>query len=283
MRTMIYKTALVMGLVITSISLDATPDASSSLEEAKKRLRWAVPRRFPKTPSDYEADSWRQGATVVPKVLTTTATVGVGARPDTRAATTVRSDKRPWDTVQPRTGEIPAHWLTPMLTSKQMLPFGVAPAGEETFIIIPCGEDGDLLSTETALNTALWNELDGLYRERKGLGANTPQTLISRLDYGGALSIQLPLRSRRGRLVVYPTSGDVMRAARIPEGTKAVMDSNIYRRVVGSVTEARYLVAVLNAPALEEAFRACRTSGRHFHKNLPRASSTPFRHSAPGS
>ena len=125
--------------------------------------------------------------TIVPKVLTTTATVGAGTRPDTRIATTERSDKHPWDTMQPRTGEVPAHWLTPMLTSKPLLPFGLAPAGLET-VIIPCGEDGELQSTETARHTAFWTELDDLYRERRGLGGNTPQTLISRMDYGSALS-----------------------------------------------------------------------------------------------
>lgn len=35
---------------------------------------------------------------------------------------------------------------------------------------------------------------------------------------------------------------------------------------MGSIEEARYLVAVLNAPSLEKAFRLCRTSGRHFQK-----------------
>ena len=271
----VRPSSLRAGRVLKAVCPDATPDAASSLEEAQIRLRWTAPRRFPQTPSDYAADRWRQGATVVPKVLTTTAMVGAGTRPDTRTATTERSDKRPWDTVQPRTGAVPAHWLTPMLTSKQLLPFGRAPAEPDTFIIIPCGEDGELLSTETARHTALWTELDDLYRELRGLGANTPQTLISRMDYGGALSAQLPLRSRRGRLVVYPTSGDVMRAARITEETKAVMDSNVYWRVVGSVTEARYLVALLNAPDLEAAFRACRTSGRHFHKNPWRAVPIP--------
>ena len=261
------------GKVLKAECPGATPDASSSLDEAQMRLRWTVPRRFPQVPSDYAADSWRQGATVVPKVLTTTATVGAGTRPDTRVATTERSDKRPWDTMQPRTGEVPALWLTPMLTSKPLLPFGLAPAGLET-VIIPCGEDGELLSTETARNTAFWTELDDLYRERRGLGGNTPQTLISRMDYGSALSAQLPLRSRRVCLVVYPSSGDVMRAARITEGMAAI-NSNVYRRAMDNITEAQYLVAVLNAPALEEAFRACRTSGRDFHKNPWRAVPIP--------
>ena len=253
------------GEVLKAECSGSTPEASSSLDDAQTLLRWIVPRRFPQAPSDYAADNWRQGATIVPKVLTTTATVGAGSRSDTRTATTVRSDQRPWDTVQPRTGEVPAHWLTPLLTSKQLLPFGLAPAGPET-VIIPRDEDGELLSTETARQKAFWTELDDLYRERRGIGGNTPQSLMRRMDYGSALSVQLPLRTRRVRLVVYPTSGDVMRAAHIAEGM-AVMDSKVYWRATHSVTEARYLVAVLNAPALEAAFRACRTSGRDFHKN----------------
>ena len=261
------------GRVLKAECPGATPEASSSLDEALTLLRWTAPRRFPKEPSDYAADTWRQGATVVPKVLTMTATVGAGTRPDTRIATTVPSAQSPWNTVQPRTGEFPANWLTPLLTSKQLLPFGLAPAGSET-VIIPCGENGELLSTEVARRTAFWTELDDLYRERKGLGGNTPQTLMNRMDYGSALSVQLPLGSRRIHLVVYPTSGDIMRAAHIPEGS-AVMDSQVYWRATDSVTEARYLVAVLNAPALEEAFRACRTSGRHFHKNPWRAVPIP--------
>ena len=57
-----------------------------------------------------------------------------------------------------------------------------------------------------------------------------------------------------------------MRASCIQTGS-AVMDSNVYWRRMGSPSEARYLVAVLNAPCLEKAFRDARTSGRDFHKS----------------
>ena len=59
----------------------ATPEASSPLDEARMRLHWAAPQRFPQVPSDYSDESWRQGATIVPKVLTTTARVGAGPCP----------------------------------------------------------------------------------------------------------------------------------------------------------------------------------------------------------
>ena len=242
-----------------------TPGASLSWGEAQSLLLWETPDKFLQIPSDYAHDGWRQGATIVPKVLTTAAEVRSCQSPDTISVTTIRSDKRPWDVVQPRTGELPAHWLVPLLTSKQLLPFGISPAGPET-VIIPCNEDGELLSAETARQTNFWAELDDLYRERRGMGSNTPKNLIARINYAGALSSQLPLWSQSGCLVIYPTSGDIMRAAHISAGM-AAMDSKVYRRIVDSAAEARYLVAVLNAPCLEKAFRESRTGGRDFHKN----------------
>ncbi len=56
-----------------------------------------------------------------------------------------------------------------------------------------------------------------------------------------------------------------MRAAHMPEG-QAVLSSKVFRRPMDSLTEARYLVAVLNAPSLGKAFRLCRASGRDFQK-----------------
>lgn len=242
-----------------------TPDASLSWGEAQSLLLWETPDEFPPESSYYAHDGWRQGATIVPKVLTTVEVVRSCQRPDTKSVTTIRSDKRPWNVVQPRTGELPAHWLVPLLTSKQLLPFGISPAGLET-VIIPCNEDGELLSAETARQTNFWTELDDLYRERRSMGSNTPQNLIARINYARALSSQLPLRSQSGCLVIYPASGDIMRAAHI-SADMAAIDSKVYRRIVDSIAEARYLVAVLNAPCLEKAFRQSRKSGRDFHTN----------------
>ena len=253
------------GAILKATCPDGTPNASMSWGEAQSLLFWKTPDQFPQTPSDYAHDSWRQGATIVPKVLTTAEVVRSCQSSDIKSVTTIRSNKPPWKVVQPRTGELPTHWLVPLLTSKQLLPFGIAPAGPET-VIIPCSEDGELLSVETARQTSFWAELDDLYHEFRGMGSNTPKNLIAQINYAGKLSAQLPLRSQSGYLVIYPTSGDIMRAAHVSAGM-AAMGSTMYRRTVDSVTEARYLVAVLNAPCLEKAFLQSRRSGRHFHKN----------------
>ena len=154
-------------------------------------------------PSAYAPDEWRQGATIVPKVLATAEVARAWHISDQRSVTTIRSDKPPRDSVQSRTGEIPEHRLTAMFTSRHLLPFGVATERFET-VIIPCDGDGELLPTETARQTTFWAELDDLYGERRGMGGNTPRNLIAQIDYAGKLSKQLPLRSQSGCLVVYP-------------------------------------------------------------------------------
>lgn len=65
-------------------------------------------------------------------------------------------------------------------------------------------------------------------------------------------------------MVVYPSSGDIMRACRIQPG-KAIVDASLYYFVASSASEAAYLVALMNAPCLADAFAQSRESGRDFH------------------
>ena len=97
----------------------------------------------------------------------------------------------------------------------------------------------------------------------EGRGEGTPVTLLKQFDYMGKLSAQ-PLRPQRGRrLVLYPGSGDIMRAARTRAGD-AVVDYTLYRLAVESEAEAGYLVALMNAGCLARAFAESKESGRHF-------------------
>ena len=263
----------VSSALLTAQRLGEPPSPSLPWADASALLRFVAPKHFSHKPSHYAPDQWRQGATIVPKVLTAVARQQAGRRQDTRTVTTVQSDQHPWKVVQPRTGDVPAHWLKPLLRSKQLLPFVVSPP--ET-ALIPCGEDGHLLDRAGARECPFWADLDDLYGERRGAGSNTPQNLLARINYGQAIETQLPLRSDREgeHLVVYPASGDIMRAARVP-ADKMVMDSKNYYRVATSAAEARYLVALLNAPALQAAFHFSRGSGRDFHKNPWRAVPIP--------
>ena len=241
------------------------PTAASTLDQAAELLQWSVEVRFPRVPSDYEPGQWKQGATVLPKVLVMLDRSSPSSQAGYTTITTCRSQKLPWKELDPRTGDIPKAWIIPLLTSKHLLPFAVSPQGSEQ-VVIPLDKNGYLLSHKTARLEPFWAELDDLYHELRSQGQNTPQTLLARIDYNNGLTVQLPLRKFERRLVVYPKSGDIMRACRLTEDRMILQDTT-YRHLAETIEEAAFLIAVLNAPALTAAFAQSRTSQRDFHKN----------------
>ena len=100
-----------------------------------------------------------------------------------------------------------------------------------------------------------------------GSGKSTPKTLKTQIDFNQKLSRQLAADKGSGNtLVLYPKSGDVMRAARtVPSA--AVIDHTVYYFPANDEDEAAFLVGLLNAPGLSRAFKEARTSGRDFHKS----------------
>lgn len=205
---------------------------------------------------------FRQGATITPKVLACVASVSDAARRGDVRVTTDRSRHWPWKEVSPRVGTVPRHWVMDLNLSKQLLPFAMLRPSQA---LIPVDGSRGLLEDPGAV-CSFWTELDEIYQEFRGAGGSTPRTLLDQLDYNGKLASQLPPRSYlRARTVVYPSSGDIMRAARAHGGT--IIDSTLYRWVAASHEEAAFLVALLNAECLRVAFRQSRGSGRHFHKH----------------
>lgn len=174
--------------------------------------------------------------------------------------TTRKSVKKPWKEVTPRTVEVPRQWLFDMFTSNSVPSFVAQPITA----IIPVDAGGHLLE-ETKIDEEGWLLLNELYTAHAGAGKNTPPTLLQRIDYHGALAAQLPLRPRTSRnLVLYPTSGDIMRAARARPG-EAIADSTLYWYQARTSREAGYLTVLLNTSCLQHAYTSTRESGRHFH------------------
>ena len=261
---------------IEAIHTGRRPRPDNTLLEAQPLLRFqASPPRLSREPSAFLDDNntplFRQGATITPKVLTVAASVTASADPDRRTVTTARSNKEPWNAINPVTGEVPAHWVRRLLTSNELLAFAVLPDLPQA--IVPTDARGRLLG-DPAAQSAFWGELDDYYSEHRGQGRNTPKTLIGRIDYLRQVAAQLqPLRIHK-TLVLHPTSGDIMRAARIAPGT-AILQHTIHYLRARSPDEAAFLVALLNAPRLNHAFLQSRTSGRHFTNNPWRAVPIP--------
>ena len=258
------------------------PDAMDDLEKASALLAFRrAPPKLPCAPSEYQDAKgdvpFRQGASIVPKVLTVVAVARKGSSPATANVETVASRHAPWKVVAPQEGDVPNRWLRPLLASTDLYPFAVA--HELARAIIPVNARGRLLDRPGNV-APFWDELEKIYEEFRGRGRSTPRTLRKQIDFSSKLSRQLGLPAReRSRVVLYPKSGDIMRAARIPAG-KTILEDTIYYWQARSGGEAAFLVGLLNAPGLRRAFAESRSSGRDFHKNPWRSVPIPRYNSA---
>ena len=251
---------------LTGVMRGELPPPYASLDDIRDRLVFeATPTPIPRATSSYldtkEKPLFRQGATVTPKVLV------VLRKPSRKTgkqcrATTTRSQHAPWSEIEPLTGTIPCTWIRDLIPSSRVLPFAISPAGMLQ-AIIPTRKDGSLDQSAAGKST-FWTSLNAIYTENKGVGRHTPDDLMSNIDFGSKLTAQLSLSGRSKTMVLYPSSADIMRACRIRPG-EAIVDSTLYYYVATSASEAAYLVALLNAPCLTEAFAQSRDSGRDFH------------------
>ena len=228
-------------------------------------IEWAQPAAaLPERESGYSGE-FRRGADIFPYVLSIAEQVeAVGGAVE---VSTRRSRQEPWSGVNPQRVRVPARWLSPLLRSDHLLPFATAPDGSDR-AIIPLDGEGRLLGFEEARREEGWRGLDEIYRELRGGGRNTPRALLDNLDHQGKLRRQLPMAARDANapvdLVIYPKSGDIMRACRIRTG-EALIHTTLYYCRFELADESAYLVALLNAPVLNAAFVQSRQSGRDFH------------------
>ena len=233
-----------------------------TLHTANGRIQFnEAPAPLPQAPSGYAQASIKEGATLVPHVLALVDSRRNTGRIGWAEVTTRPSKRNQWGEVEVQTGEVPDVWIRPVHTSPDMLPY--LAMREPPLAIIPVGDDGKLHSQPDQA-CPFWSELDEVYDAYRTHGKGTPRTLIGRFDFSRGLSAQ-PLRPQPDRcLVLSPSSGDIMRAARTQAGV-AVVDATLYWMVAQSEDEAGYLVALLNAHCLRRAFDESRESGRDFH------------------
>ena len=241
-----------------------------SLRETLRRLGVKRARKkTPQTPSEYRNAGFRQGASIGPAVLTKVTIdeqIMSTAEPDDEVeVTTIPSTDKGWKKVRPLTGTVPRRWVRKLCTSKEMLAFWMH--NEVGYAIVPVNEEG-CLEPYPGRTNELWAEFESLYEEHRTKGTNNPKTLREGIDYGNKLSRQLPGgQTCERRTVLYPKSSDIMRAARFAKQEEIANDT-LYHWKAGSEGEAAYLVALLNAPALSQAFLDSRRSGRDFHTHL---------------
>ena len=256
------------------IKAQTDPEKFRALIELK-----VAPERIPTASSGYLNDDnkplFRNGAIFFPQVLIRVERCMINnGRAELQTLRPGPRSKRPWKLLEAFDGDVPASWVRSALFSEDVFPFHVTSCPSR--VLVPTHDDGRLLR-EAEFQEGFWRKLDQAYREHCGKGSNTPKTLIDQIDYQKKLSAQLLSQTtKQGKsTVLYPNSGQRMRAARIDRQTELI-DNTLFWWEAPSELESLYLLSILNAPALSKAFAEGRNSDRHFtvtpwlHVPIPR-------------
>jgi hypothetical protein len=221
---------------------------------------------------------FRQGATLVPRMLSLVEHKPMGRLGADPSAPMVRSrrsplEKQPWRDAKGIENQVESAFLRPVLLGESILPFRLLLPFEG---VIPIADDGALLSAKSAgaktghYNLAGWMEqAEALWTQ---LSANPEMSLIDRWNFQRGLSNQFPISPIR---VVFAASG-TLPSALVLRDYRAVVEHGLYWVAPASEEEAQYLTGLLNSEAARSRAERYQARGqfgaRHFDKvmfNLP--------------
>jgi SAM-dependent methyltransferase len=211
-------------------------------------------------PGSPYASDFKQGATVVPRVLTMVEAAPAGPLGVPKGHSYVRSarsiqEKEPWRSTPSLSGVIENQFLHRLLLGSNVLPFRTTSSIQA---VIPWTEEG-MLDTEAREEfpglADWWTRAEAIWAKHKS--GRSSMGLIDRLDYQRGVSAQFPPASHR---VVYSASGTYLAAARLTGD--ALIEHKLYWTAVASLSEARYLTAILNSAALGERVTPLQSVGQ---------------------
>jgi len=217
-------------------------------------------------------DAFRQGATLVPRVLciverAETGKLGGAANAPKIVSRRTNLEKKPWRDLPTLQGQIEAEFLRPVYLGESIAPF--RPLSPQ-LAVIPVSE-GKMLDAKMASNRGFPHLARWMTKaEELWIGNGTGgMSLIERWDYHGELSRQYPLRPIR---VLYAGSGTSPASCLIQNQADAVIDTKLYWMGVETVEEGLFLVAVLNSEAVRVRVAPQQSRGqwgaRDFHKTF---------------
>ena len=182
--------------------------------------------------------------------------------------TTKASTKAPWKGVS-FTTVVETEALHRTLRAQTLMPFVCAP---DAYFIAPLSIERTTVlelhnhefKTRLPLTHEYWEEAETRYARNRSETAGV--TLSQNVDFQRTLTRQITASdSKKLSKVFYNKSGERLRACRGPIGLLA--DDKTYWYVASSEDEALYLIGVLNADRLQEAWRESKTSKLHFDTN----------------
>lgn len=215
-------------------------------------------------------DRFRQGATLVPRVLCYVARAPVGRLGGSGTAPVVRSmrssqEKKPWKDLEALQMPVDSASLRTAYLGASIAPFRMLDTPEA---VIPVTDTGDVLDASGARArglsaTAAWLAACEALWAQHGAGN---MTLRARIDYNGGLASQLPVGQLR---IVFAKSG-TQPAAAVLRDERAVIDHTLYWMATESEDEAHYLSALLNSESVRRRIEHMQSRGeqgaRHFDK-----------------
>lgn len=215
-------------------------------------------------------ERFRDGAILYPRMLimvTDSPTTPLGV-PQGRQAVVSRQtalDKPPWRGLPQQHGVVESPFVRPAYLGESIAPFRVLNVGRA---VVPY--DGTRLMDGSDDRIDRYPGLARWWRDSEALWlthrSSARRTLAEQLDYLGQLRAQFPIAPIR---VVYSKAGNHLAAAIVQDGL-GVIDHTLYWAPVGTLDEANYLTAILNAPALTDLIRPFQSVGafgpRHFDK-----------------
>jgi SAM-dependent methyltransferase len=194
-------------------------------------------------PRSLWADRFRQGATIVPRLLFFVTRQAAGPLGMPAGKASVRSlkranDKKPWKDLPALEGVIETEFIRPVAIGESVLPFRIAEVFEAILPRTPEGlMDGqsDRLDAFEGL-ASWWRRAEAVWDAHR---SSDRLTLVERLDYVHSLEQQFPIQPER---IVYNKSGMHLVAARLND-RRAVIDHKLYWATAASTEEAQYLCA----------------------------------------
>ncbi|MBI4282733.1 MAG: N-6 DNA methylase [Chloroflexi bacterium] len=234
---------------VTSYS-GTLPRRDAPPAEAQQCLTWREipwPSQREKRVTAGYAGRFRDGAVVFPSVLFRVQLVEAGILGPNPNAPLVESrrtrlEKPPWKGVPTLRRNVEAEFLGTLYLGESVAPFRLL---EPILAVVPCQEDGELLDSAQAQRRG-YAHLAGWLAEAEQLWAEHGRgrrSLLEQLDYYGQLTSQFPTQPIR---VVYTASGTLPAAALLSDA-RGVVEHKLYWASVGSESEGRYLLAILNS------------------------------------
>lgn len=225
--------------------------------------------------SDY-ADSFQQGANLVPRCLLTVETQPTDPLGLPTGQVAIRSDRSsperpPWREVPTQSGVVEEQFLFPMRLGESLVPFRILP-GRVT--AVPWDGTSLLNGSGLLIDTypgfaEWWRRMERIWEENKA--PSTRIDLNEQINHMGKLEDQFPVASHR---VVYTGRGSVARAARMTD-SRAVVDHALYWAAFDSQAEAQYVCGVLNSSALHMRIESSLSRGQFGARNIHRAPFIP--------